>query len=33
MLDLPRPGCWRLTLTWADQKDTLDLEYVAQPGT
>lgn len=30
-LDLPRPGCWRLTLTWGDQTDTLDLDYVAPP--
>ncbi len=26
-LDLPTPGCWRLVLTWADQRDTLDLRY------
>lgn len=31
IVDLPDPGCWRLTLTWADQTDTLDLEYVG-PG-
>jgi hypothetical protein len=30
-VDLPDPGCWRLTLTWADRTDTLDLEYV-RPG-
>jgi len=30
-VDLPEPGCWRLTLTWADRTDTLDLEYV-RPG-
>lgn len=30
-LDLPQPGCWRLTLTWGDQTDTLDLDYVAPP--
>ena len=29
-VDLPQAGCWRLTLTWADQTDTLDLEYVAR---
>ncbi|MBI1352554.1 MAG: hypothetical protein GC156_15745 [Actinomycetales bacterium] len=28
-LDLPAPGCWELTLHWADQTDVLDLEYVA----
>lgn len=27
-VDLPEPGCWRLTLAWADRTDTLDLEYV-----
>lgn len=31
-LDLPKPGCWRLTLTWADDSDTLDLQYVAGPS-
>lgn len=30
-VDLPDPGCWRLTLTWADRTDTIDLEYVP-PG-
>lgn len=30
-VDLPEAGCWRLTLTWADRTDTLDLEYV-HPG-
>jgi hypothetical protein len=28
IIDLPDPGCWRLTLTWADKTDVLDLEYV-----
>lgn len=32
-LDLPSQGCWRLALSWADQQDTLDLEYVAPSGT
>ena len=31
IIDLPDPGCWRLTLAWAGWTDTLDLEYVA-PG-
>jgi hypothetical protein len=26
IVDLPA-GCWQLTLTWADQHDTLDLRY------
>jgi hypothetical protein len=28
-LDLPLPGCWRLSLKWAGKSDTIDLEYVA----
>lgn len=28
IIDLPRPGCWRLTLRWAGRTDTLDLAYV-----
>lgn len=31
-LDLPSPGCWSLTLSWDDQTDTLDLQYVAPPS-
>ena len=31
LVDLPDPGCWRLTLSWGDRTDTLDLEYVS-PG-
>ncbi|WP_236050185.1 hypothetical protein [Paractinoplanes ovalisporus] len=27
IIDLPRPGCWHLTLTWADGADSLDLTY------
>lgn len=27
IIDLPQPGCWRLTLTWGDQTDTMDLVY------
>ena len=26
-LDVPTPGCWRLTLFWAGRADTLDLAY------
>lgn len=26
-IDLPEPGCWRLSLTWDDRTDWLDLEY------
>ena len=28
-IDLPRPGCWHLTLEWAGRTDTLALAYVA----
>ncbi|MFF5231648.1 hypothetical protein [Dactylosporangium sp. NPDC000521] len=27
IIDLPQPGCWRLTLTWPGHSDTLDLTY------
>jgi hypothetical protein len=27
IVDLPRPGCWHLTLTWSDHTDTMDLVY------
>ena len=27
-LDMPSAGCWRLTMRWGDQTDTIDLEYV-----
>ncbi len=27
IIDLPRSGCWRLALTWADHADTMDLIY------
>jgi hypothetical protein len=29
IVDLPAPGCWRLTLTWGDRTDSLDLEYIS----
>jgi len=35
IVDLPRPGCWQLTLTWSNHTDTLDLRYeprVASPS-
>jgi hypothetical protein len=32
IIDMPRPGCWRLTLTWSTHTDTLDLRYET-PGT
>jgi hypothetical protein len=31
IIDLPRPGCWRLGLRWSGRVDTLDLRYVARP--
>jgi hypothetical protein len=27
-VDMPSPGCWRLTLTWSGYRDNLDLNYV-----
>jgi hypothetical protein len=27
IIDLPAPGCWRLTLRWSGRVDTLDLRY------
>jgi hypothetical protein len=27
IVDLPRPGCWRLTLSWSGRTDTMDLIY------
>ena len=31
-IDLPEAGCWRMTLSWADRTDSLDLEYVSPSG-
>jgi hypothetical protein len=28
-VDLPAPGCWRLTLRWSGHRDSLDLRYAA----
>ena len=28
IIDLPQPGCWRLSLTWPGKTDTIDLVYV-----
>lgn len=27
IIDLPQPGCWRLTLTWSGHTDTMNLVY------
>jgi hypothetical protein len=29
-VDLPEPGCWRLTLRWTERVDSLDLRYRAR---
>jgi hypothetical protein len=29
IVNLPSPGCWKLTLRWSGRVDTLDLEYAA----
>jgi hypothetical protein len=31
IINLPSPGCWRLTLRWSGWTDQLDLQY-NQPG-
>ena len=31
LVDLPRAGCWRLTLRWGAKRDELDLRYVRRP--
>ena len=31
-VDLPAPGCWRLTLTWSGHTDTMDLSYAPGPS-
>jgi hypothetical protein len=28
IIDVPAPGCWRLTLRWSGRLDTLDLRYI-----
>ncbi|MFI7018978.1 hypothetical protein [Streptomyces sp. NPDC050164] len=28
LIDLPKPGCWRFSLSWAGHSDTLDIEYL-----
>lgn len=30
-INLPLPGCWRLTLRWSGHLDHVDLRYVADP--
>ena len=32
IVDLPEAGCWRLSLTYGDRIDSIDLEYVAPAG-
>ena len=32
-VDLPTPGCWRLTLSWPGGSDTIDLQAVAPEQT
>ena len=27
VVNLPSPGCWRLTLSWSGRVDSLDLRY------
>jgi len=32
-IDLPEAGCWRMSLAWAAEMDSLDLEYVDPAGS
>jgi hypothetical protein len=32
IINLPVAGCWRLELRWSGHGDTLDLEYLSNPG-
>ena len=32
IVDLPDAGCWRLTLTYGDRTDSIDLEYIGTPA-
>jgi len=32
IIDLPRPGCWRLTLDWSGHTETMDLTYERNSG-
>jgi hypothetical protein len=27
IVDVPSPGCWRMTLSWSGRRNTLDLVY------
>lgn len=29
LVDLPKPGCWKFSLSWAGHADHLDIEYLA----
>ncbi|WP_211240947.1 hypothetical protein [Hamadaea tsunoensis] len=33
IVDLPKAGCWRLTLAWSGRTDTMDLEYQTVAGS
>jgi hypothetical protein len=32
IINLPVAGCWRLELRWSGRSDTMDLEYLRNPG-
>jgi hypothetical protein len=32
IVDLPAPGCWTVTLTWAGHRDTMALRYLGATG-
>ncbi|WNM29415.1 hypothetical protein RKE30_02900 [Streptomyces sp. Li-HN-5-11] len=29
LVDMPKPGCWKFSLSWPGHSDTLDIEYLA----
>ncbi|MFI6855105.1 hypothetical protein [Streptomyces sp. NPDC050416] len=29
LIDMPKPGCWKFSLSWAGHSDNLDVEYLA----
>jgi hypothetical protein len=29
LVDMPKPGCWKFSLSWPGHSDSLDIEYLA----
>lgn len=32
IVDMPAPGCWRFTLSWGNQHDTIAIRYLSTPA-